>query len=55
MDYVYDALQKSIDITLKGDIMYVLAIGMLKWANKIQLGKLVVLDWELEMKEVIPW
>ena len=24
MDYFYDALQKSIDITLKGDIMYVI-------------------------------
>ena len=38
MDYVYDALQKSIDITPKGDIMYVIGDWNAKVGKQIQLG-----------------
>ena len=53
VDHFYDALQKAIDITPKGDIMYVIGDWNAKVGKQDTAG--VVLDWGLEMKEVIPW
>ena len=54
MNYVYDALQKAIDITPKGDIMYVIGDWNAKVGKHNTAGVTGSLDCGLEMKDMIP-